>query len=77
MVCGNAPQLVINEDARRGIIDAAELTDAARVARALMAVDETDAAIAANVSPETCFDVLLFQTREVLYGTHCTGYAAK
>lgn len=77
MVRGNAPQLVINEDAKRGIMDAAELTDAARVARALMAVDETDAAIAANVSPETCFDVLLFQTREVLYGTHCTGHAAK
>lgn len=77
MVCGNSPQLVINEDVRQGIHEAAERTDASRVARALMAVDETDAAIAANVSPETCFDVLLFQTREVLYGTHRTGNVAK
>lgn len=70
MVCSGTPELVINEDARGGIEEAASATDAPRVAAALRATDKTDEAIAYNVSPETCIDVLLLQIREVLYGTH-------
>lgn len=77
MVCGGCNDLIINEDVRSDIEEAAALTDAPRLARALMAVDETDAAIASNVSPETCFDALLLQIREVLYGTNRTGNVAK
>lgn len=76
MVCSGTPDLVINADVVAGVQDAAAATDAPRVARALVAVDETDAAIAYNVSPETCMDVLLLQAREVLYGTNSTGNVA-
>lgn len=77
MVCSGAPELVINEDAILGIREAAARTDVSHIVRALVAVDETDRAVSCNVSPETCFDVLLLQTREVLYGTNSTGNVAK
>jgi len=70
MVRDGMPQLVMNADALPGIEAAAARVDAARVARALRAVDEADEAIAYNVSLETCIDVLLFDIREALYETH-------
>lgn len=76
MICTGAAQLVINDDVMGGLQDAAAATDAASLTRALRIVDETDAAIAYNVSPETCIDVLLLQTREALYGTHSARNAA-
>ncbi|MBO4365643.1 MAG: DNA polymerase III subunit delta' [Eggerthellaceae bacterium] len=76
MICGGTPQLVINEDVRSGLEEAAAVTTAPRLANALRVVDETDTAIAYNVSPETCIDVLFLQTREALYGTHSTGNVA-
>ena len=76
MICSGTPQLVINDDVRPGLEDAAAATTAPRLANALRTVDETDAAIAYNVSPETCVDVLLLQTREALYGTHSTSNVA-
>lgn len=69
MAVSGAPQLVINTDVQRSIDAAAAATDASRVARALRAVDETDASFTYNVSPETCLDVLLFDIREAIYGT--------
>ena len=76
MICTGAAHLVINEDVMSGLQDAAAATDAASLTRALHIVEETDAAIAYNVSPETCIDVLLLQTREALYGTHSARNAA-
>lgn len=76
MICGATSHLVINEDVRSGLEDAAAATTAPRLANALRVVDETDMAIAYNVSPETCIDVLFLQIREALYGTHSTGNVA-
>ena len=39
-------------------------------AAALAAVRRCDEAISYNVSPETCIDAMLFEIREVLYGSH-------
>ena len=38
-------------------------------AAALAALRESDKAISYNVSPETCIDAMLFEVREVLYGS--------
>ena len=65
--CAETPELVINVDARGAIEDAARATDEARVAAALSAVRRCDEAISYNVSPETCIDALLFETRDALY----------
>ena len=35
----------------------------------LAALRESDEAISYNVSPETCIDAMLFEVREVLYGS--------
>ena len=70
MVCDGISDLVINADALAGVKAAAAATTPERVAVALRAVDEADAAIAYNVSLETCIDVLLFDIREALYETH-------
>ena len=67
-----APELVINADARASIEDAACVADEAALARALAAVDRCEEALAYNVSPETCIDVLLFEIREVLNGSGST-----
>ena len=69
-VCAETPELVINVDARASIMEAAEATDEARAAAALAAVRRCDEAISYNVSPETCIDAMLFEIREVLYGSH-------
>lgn len=61
---------VVHADRLLGIQRAATHADAARVVRALRAVDECRRAIRYNVSPETCIDVLLFEIREELYGSH-------
>ncbi|MBX9035453.1 ATP-binding protein [Gordonibacter massiliensis (ex Traore et al. 2017)] len=66
-VCAETPELVINVDARGAIEDAARSTDEARAAAALAAVRRCDEAISYNVSPETCIDALLFETRDALY----------
>jgi DNA polymerase-3 subunit delta' len=76
MVCSGTPDLIINEDVRSGIEQAANATEVPYIVRALRAADETDEAIAYNVSPETCIDVLLLQIREVLYDSHSARKAA-
>ncbi len=76
MVCSCTPNLIINEDARPSIEEAAASTDAPHVVCALRAAEQASAALRYNVSPETCFDVLLMQIREELYGSHSTGTAA-
>ena len=70
VVCDGISNLVINADALAGVKAAAAVTTPERVAVALRAVDEAAAAIAYNVSLETCIDVLLFDIREALYETH-------
>ena len=69
VTCADAPELVINYDARESIQDAASHTDVARVSEALRSVDRCDTAISYNVSPETCLDALLFDVREVFDDT--------
>ncbi len=76
MVCARCPELVINTDVVASINEAAAQTGEARVARALEACTQADRAIAYNVSPETCIDALLFEIREVLYGSDSTNKAA-
>ena len=70
--CAGAPELTINVDAREAIESAARAADAAKAAAALARVRESDEAISYNVSPETCIDAMLFEVREVLYGTSRT-----
>ncbi|MCL1798751.1 MAG: DNA polymerase III subunit delta [Eggerthellaceae bacterium] len=69
VVCGGCLGLVINTDIQSTIEEAAGRTDVARTVAALEACRHADEAIAYNVSPETCIDALLFEIREVLYGT--------
>ncbi|MCL1797583.1 MAG: AAA family ATPase [Eggerthellaceae bacterium] len=76
MVCSGSADLVINSDVMSALEQAARNTDVARVVVALEACRRADSAITYNVSPETCIDALLFEIREVLYGTHCTNKAA-
>ncbi len=76
VVCSMRPELVINQDMAEGIGNAASKTSAPQVVRALSALDETDEAFRYNVSPETCIDVLLYQIREELYGSHSARAAA-
>lgn len=65
MICSGTPELVINFDASQALEDAASTADAAKLAKALRAVDRADEAISYNVSPETCIDALLFDVKEV------------
>lgn len=67
-VCAGTPELVINADVLTAIESAAADTDEARVAAALAQVHACDQAIAYNVSPQTCIDVLLLNVRDTLYG---------
>ena len=76
VTCAGAPELVINTDVRDTIEEAATWASEPSVARAIVACDETDRAIAYNVSPETCIDVLLITIREELYGSHSARSAA-
>lgn len=72
MACSGTPELIINRDVRVGIEQVAARTNAAAAARAVEAVGKAEDAIAYNVSPETCIDVLLFDIREALYDTRST-----
>ena len=68
-VCAQLPDLVVNADVMTAIEEAASATDEARIARAIASVRACSAAISYNVSPETCFDALLFELKEALYGS--------
>ena len=68
-VCAAASEMIINVDDADKIAAAACRTDAARVCRALSRVDAADDAISYNVSPQLSIEALLFEIREVLYGT--------
>lgn len=59
-------ELVINTDFRDDVKNAALRTNAQRINAALMSIAELDEALDYNVSPETCFDAILFKVREVL-----------
>ncbi len=69
MVCAGAPELIINADVESGIEHAAHRTDEARVCRALECVATAEDAISYNVSPQLSIEAMLFEIREVLYGT--------
>ena len=69
-VCAETGELVINYDVRDAIETVAQRTSEPNVARALVAVQQFNEAIAYNVSPETCLDAMLFEIGEALYGTH-------
>ena len=67
--CAGTPEFIVNVDVKAQIEMAAARTDEARAAAALAALRESDEAISYNVSPETCIDAMLFEVREVLYGS--------
>ena len=67
-VCVEAPDLVVNADARAAIEEAASFTDEARVTAALEAPQRCDQALAGNVSPETCLDAMLLEVKYLLFG---------
>ena len=69
VVRSGCAELMINRDACLAIEEAASRADEAQAATALASCDRADKAIAYNVSPQTCLDALLFEIREVLYGT--------
>ena len=69
MVFSGTADRIINVDVTDSVAAAAARTDISRVSRALREVEDCDRAIAYNVSPETCIDVLLLNIREVLYDT--------
>ena len=69
VTCAGTPELAINGDVCASVADAAASTDEARAAAALAAVQRTAEAITYNVSPETCLDALLYEMKEVLYGS--------
>lgn len=68
MVCAGTPELVINIDVKADLEAAAATTRVARISDALRAVNEAKDALDYNVSPETCFDSVLFKVREVFDG---------
>ena len=65
MVRSGCPELVINRDVMGALEEAAQGVTLEGALCALRAVDECEASIAYNVSPETCIDVLLFKVKEV------------
>lgn len=69
VVRSGCAELMINRDACLAIEQAASRADEAQASAALASCDRADKAIAYNVSPQTCLDALLFEIREVLYGT--------
>ena len=69
IVTVGTPELLVNKDFEHEIGSSAGRTDEVRVCRALVCVDTADDAITYNVSPQTCIEAMLFEIREVLYGT--------
>ena len=72
-VCGGAGDTVTNVDALPSIKEAAARTTVARAVAAVRVAQRCDEAIAYNVSPQTCTDALLLETREVLYDPDSAG----
>lgn len=72
-IAGADAALVANADMKGALEDAARHTTSARAAAAIPAIERARAAIAYNVSPQTCIDALLFEIREVLYGPDSPG----
>lgn len=68
-VQAGTPELVVNVDAREAVTRAAHVAEPAGIVGALREAYRTDEAVRYNVSPETCFDALLFSIREVLHGS--------
>lgn len=62
-------ELIINTDALPDIEAYASSADIANVSHALSVIDGLHEALAYNVSPETCIDVLLFAIKDGLNGT--------
>jgi uncharacterized membrane protein len=68
---GNAVDADDKIDSKTLIAQAAQKLEEGDMALIMM-VDETDEAIAYNVSPETCLDTLLFTIRKAVYGSGST-----
>ncbi|WP_276915790.1 ATP-binding protein [Parvibacter caecicola] len=66
MICSGCSDLVINQDVLPALQAAAQRATLPSALCALRAVDECEASIAYNVSPEACIDALLFKVKEVI-----------
>lgn len=69
MIAAGSPHLVINVDCIQTLEKVAQNCTLEDLVPLLREAYQTDEAIAYNVSPETCFDALLFKIRKVLYGS--------
>lgn len=58
-------ELIINDDFSGDILRVCSNVDSARLSLAIRSLDEAKAALDYNVSPETCFDAVLFEVRGI------------
>ena len=64
MIASGAPELLINSDVADEMAEDARHVDLPGVSMALASVREAKRALDYNVSPETCFDNVLFKIKE-------------
>ena len=73
IISAQTPELIVNVDCREYLLQIAPRIDASSLVGVLRETYRCDEAIAYNVSPETCLDVLLFEIRKVLHGSGSTN----
>ena len=73
IISAQTPELIVNVDCREYLLQIAPRIDASSLVGVLREAYRCDEAIAYNVSPETCLDVLLFEIRKVLHGSGSTN----
>lgn len=69
VISAQTPELVVNVDCKDYLAQTASRISTDSIIRVLRETYRCDEAIAYNVSPETCLDVLLFEIRKVLHGS--------
>ena len=73
MISAQTPELVVNVDRQDYLMQIAPRVHSSALVGVLREAYRCDEAIAYNVSPETCLDVLLFEIRKVLHGSGSTN----
>ncbi len=73
MIASQTPELVVNVDSQEYLAKIASRIQTSELVGVLREAYRCDEAIAYNVSPETCLDVLLFEIRKVLHGSGSTN----
>lgn len=73
VISAGTSELIVNIDYREYLVAKAGTIQIASLVEVLREAYRCDEAIAYNVSPETCLDVLLFEIRKVLHGS-CSSH---